>query len=714
MAASVGGVTKFGEAAWELAKGIFKVDNKNAALRELNQRFGTTYKSFDEVPEDTVKNLRKEYGTKVAEEAKGTTKSSEDVLSKYADEVSPEEAGEIETVIPEVVQQKLLPASRRANVIDTTATIPESRRLAAPRSEREFGVGETIYAGPGQEGPVKFSPEGFEAGVNKSQAPKTLSDVINKRTTANNDLSGGTKVVDGVPTAVALGAGTAVVGGLGALGAGLSSNNEAGPSTPTPTPTRLIQGLTERKRANKIEESAFESMPGQSAPVGFTSTEEDIAQAKSDVELSKKKDTERLAEIDSGITALTGTLTASGANPNPTVVQQLETLQAEKRQVQSRLTNTAEPSTEPKSAAISTEVPAPTKGRGPIASGKEYGTLLDKLKSTTEEEPEKPSSLREVVAAAPMAPSPTEPTPSPYEQSMAELKGERATAKAERDADLRRAEIGELASIIGQSLTQIGAAASGMRSGVDMSGIAQKALVDWDKRKDQVMNLYKQNVAELDGQQAKLERAKERADDKVEKEAYQKAQMKLAREKMQQDKDIAAQNNQIKMLAAIATKNDKAIKDSETQYTRNLAKLDKREADLRKVEELNILNKTKEVIAGELASLLGEESVKEEGIFYGENILSKDDLMKLVADKKAEIRQERDQVYKNLETLTAYQVRANAPKAAAPAPAAQASAGQPPSADDMVRVELEGKELRMPRANLQAAKNKYPNLKVLE
>jgi hypothetical protein len=32
----------------------------------------------------------------------------------------------------------------------------------------------------------------------------------------------------------------------------------------------------------------------------------------------------------------------------------------------------------------------------------------------------------------------------------------------------------------------------------------------------------------------------------------------------------------------------------------------------------------------------------------------------------------------------------------------------------MVRVELEGKELRMPRANLQAAKNKYPNLKVLE
>jgi len=72
-------------------------------------------------------------------------------------------------------------------------------------------------------------------------------------------------------------------------------------------------------------------------------------------------------------------------------------------------------------------------------------------RQAAKEKPKKPSSLKEAIAAASngKAPSPAEPTPSPYEQSMAELKGERATAKAERDADLRRAEIGELASIIG-------------------------------------------------------------------------------------------------------------------------------------------------------------------------------------------------------------------------------------------------------------------------
>ena len=622
-----------------------------AAIREAKALGATGVKKLEDIPEEIADKILAPKGYK---RATVEAPIPEEEIRQFGESID--------------IGSDVSPRFRETATSVNTPTIDSGIKLLGP--------GKNAIPMPGlvQEGSVRFSPEGIEPGVpyNKAAAaPETLKQAIDRNVTPRQSpVTSSTpadELIDSSLTGKDIAKGALATGaGLGALAAGINGIPSGEPLTPEQEARR--QRLSQTPAGQRILKE-----------------EEMTSQAKArqvQKELDKK---ERMAK-------------ALGLS--------------EEEKAQYIGAAPAVPS--PANLISSLAEAKPMAGVGPIASGKEYGTLLDKLKPTAKEEPKKTSALKEAVAAAPMAPSPTEPTPSPYEQSMAELKGERATAKAERDADLRRAEIGELASIIGQSLTQIGAAASGMRSGVDMSGIAQKALVDWDKRKDQVMNLYKQNVAELDGQQAKLERAKERADDKVEKEAYQKAQMKLAREKMQQDKDIAAQNNQLKMLAAIATKNDKAIKDSETQYTRNLAKLDKRESDLRKVEELNILNKTKEVIAGELASLLGEESVKEEGIFYGENILSKDDLMKLVADKKAEIRQERDQVYKNLETLTAYQVRANAPKAAAPAPAAQASAGQPPSADDMVRVELEGKELRMPRANLQAAKNKYPNLKVLE
>ena len=315
---------------------------------------------------------------------------------------------------------------------------------------------------------------------------------------------------------------------------------------------------------------------------------------------------------------------------------------------------------------------------GPVASDEEYGTLLDKLKPAAKEEPKKPRALKDTVAAAPETPAPAEAEPSAYERSLMDLKTERATAKTERDAALRRAEIGELASIIGQSLTQIGAAASGMRSGADMSGIAQKALVDWDKRKDQVMSLYKQNVAELDSQQDKLERAKERAEDKAEKEAYQREQMKLAREKLAQDKEIANQSNQLKMLSSIATKNEDAIKASEAQYLRELEELDKQEANFQKIEGLELEGKDKKVIARQVATILGKEAAQKEGWFGGQTTMSKDELMEVVANKRTELQQQRELVKKNLATITAYRARANSPApAAAPvAPALAAPAGQ--------------------------------------
>ena len=160
------------------------------------------------------------------------------------------------------------------------------------------------------------------------------------------------------------------------------------------------------------------------------------------------------------------------------------------------------------------------------------------------------------------------PPPAPpslrerIEQSMTGLGKEREAAKAERDEAMRRADVGELASLVGRSLAQIGAAAQGMRTGVDMSGVAQKALVDWDRKREQVLNSYDSSIKDISRQQESLLRQAEREEDREDKKAYQKSVEMLEHSKMAQQERLKKMEieleNQRKIFDA-AEKGDKKV-----------------------------------------------------------------------------------------------------------------------------------------------------------
>jgi hypothetical protein len=258
---------------------------------------------------------------------------------------------------------------------------------------------------------------------------------------------------------------------------------------------------------------------------------------------------------------------------------------------------------------------------------------------------------------------------------MAGLRTERETAKAERQEQLRRADIGELASLIGRSLAQIGAAAQGMRTGVDMSGVAQQAMVNWDKKREQIYDSYAQQIKELDTQQSQLIRQSERLEDKQERDDARRAAAKLRREELnlresqfqKQEalkRSVALLNAKVKgdkeEQARIQKEVDDKLKEFETQY--------KDAADLEGlISELDVADsKTKKKVEAQIqnkaAIIFGKEGIpQEEGWFSsGTNM---DELLKLTQSRRASLGQDID-----LQKQILYGTRGQAVPAQAPAP----------------------------------------------
>jgi hypothetical protein len=243
------------------------------------------------------------------------------------------------------------------------------------------------------------------------------------------------------------------------------------------------------------------------------------------------------------------------------------------------------------------------------------------------------------------------------------LKAERAEAKAEREEAMRRTDIGELASMVARSLTQIGAAYQGAKTGQDMSNIAQQTMVNWDKRRDQIFEQYRQTIGELDKQQAGIERQQERleaaaekAADRTAQDAYRQQMIGLEKEKIKIDDKkatnaftIAELKNSAELAKAIADGKTDTVKELTKTYTKSLKDLDDQIESIRKIQGMDLGGKKSKAIAEALVPIFGVEAIEEKGIFW-DSVKGKKELKALMEGKLAELQKRREQVNNNLTT----------------------------------------------------------------
>ena len=336
--------------------------------------------------------------------------------------------------------------------------------------------------------------------------------------------------------------------------------------------------------------------------VGFPGemTEEEVMAERAAAPSRSLSDIEKeIDNIDSALNAINSTVQAQGKNPNPALLERMSNLQAQKTSLEDLLK----------------ERPAPTAA--PTAPAAEAGprTMLDAAVGLTtspkpatsdlarSEAAKRPAPAGKPVAgiasvAGEAAPSALESKPAMtlqerIAQSSEELKREKEAASKEREESMRRADVGELASLIGRSLTQIGAAAQGMKTGVDMSGVGQQALVDWEKKRDRIDATYQTKLASISKEREQLLQQQQDAL-KAENDAafleLKKKEYKLA--ERETDAKIAKYKADIAAGREAAGKPDSALaKTALERATKNIDKLDE---SFQKVAKLN--DKTNEAV----------------------------------------------------------------------------------------------------------------------
>lgn len=373
--------------------------------------------------------------------------------------------------------------------------------------------------------------------------------------------------------------------------------------------------------------------------------------------------------------------------------------------------------------------PAEPTGIGPVKDGNKYGSLLSALKDRTKEA----APTEELLTEEPtgglkeklVQPLPEEKTPvvKPEEVKTPSLQellsketgaiaAERLEAKREKDEELRRANLGQLASMIGRGLAQIGAGISGMRAGVDLSGVGQQQLVNWDAKRQEIIDSYKETINGLNLQQQALVRKAERAEDKAERAAAQ-AQANAARQEELRFRKEAKQaeldlKERLALVSAAAKGDAEAQKKIEDKANASIKGLEKERNKLNSLEDLfgkyevadgATKKKLDEKIRGQVQELLGPEATAEVpkeilGFKYSSK-QSIDDLIE--STRKAKLKID-DQINLERQSLNGIAgMRQRVIEQAAPAPAQQqpaAPAGQTPGLIDMVAPD--GRPLKVP------------------
>lgn len=115
-----------------------------------------------------------------------------------------------------------------------------------------------------------------------------------------------------------------------------------------------------------------------------------------------------------------------------------------------------------------------------------------------------------------------EPVDGSFAADIAGADRDKAGAGLKREEGRDAIEKGQFFDILGRSLTQIGAAAQGLQSNVDLSNIAQKSSVDWESRRKELQDDYDRRIAEADKRVANATRGQEKAEAKAEGNALER------------------------------------------------------------------------------------------------------------------------------------------------------------------------------------------------
>lgn len=225
----------------------------------------------------------------------------------------------------------------------------------------------------------------------------------------------------------------------------------------------------------------------------------------------------------------------------------------------------------------------------PIEVKEPAPTLKEKIK------PEKDRGRKIVPETAAEQKAPTPKTiQSTLKERLAGLDARRQEAKASREERRKATEWGELASIIGRSLAQIGAAQQGLRTGVDMSNAVKPLLVDWERKKDRIDNDYAQEIKEIEGERREINRLAEKAEDQETREKYREEDYKRQKELANIKYQNRLKNDNAKGILAEA----KALmRGDEASFKNNIAAEKAKISDYE--QELKGLNKVKALIAAD-------------------------------------------------------------------------------------------------------------------
>lgn len=232
---------------------------------------------------------------------------------------------------------------------------------------------------------------------------------------------------------------------------------------------------------------------------------------------------------------------------------------------------------------------------------------------------------------------------------LGELKSQRKTAKTERETKRREADWGELASIIGRSLAQIGAAQQGLRTGVDLSKSIGPALIDWEKRRDRIDADYDRDISLLNKQADEAVRIAERAQDKQDREeaanlAWDRKKEAINLTTTKETKEANAKRILASTKALMAGKSQ----DIENQINQNnklITDYDKQEKD--------IADLTTDLASGKvpLSALMPriqkyipiKELERDETLPWSDDLADPDEIIEMLTGKAATLRQARQE-----------------------------------------------------------------------
>lgn len=266
--------------------------------------------------------------------------------------------------------------------------------------------------------------------------------------------------------------------------------------------------------APELEQST--GFPGEAS---LEDVEEEQAAGPDVGELQK-----RLARLESEATALTGLVKAQGDKPDTQILNRLSEIKREQSSLQDLVKASPVSPTEPTGPSAT-----PTSSVSPGAETKPSNLLESFSKSTSNAGKlgaGAPSQNGTVTPSASLSGFKPEPE-KPEDTLLARLK----RAETTREEARKRADIGQLAEMVGRSLTQIGAAQQGMRTGVDLSGVAQGKGIDWEARRAEIAKDYETELASVSKEREQLiekERRAEEANNQKELLALKKQELGLS------------------------------------------------------------------------------------------------------------------------------------------------------------------------------------------